>query len=282
MTAKASAGSTGLNPDIELQTALAGAGRAACDRPRPTANGSSPGRSRSRIGVALAQEFFPAMADAWRVALTAAADHADSPRHATPWDAAHARCTATSPAADGRRRGRAGGHHGRRLASPAGHRPQPVDRTAPRSRARTSPPRAHGGRLCSGCTATTISARRWSRLGAAGLRGRAHAPHRDRAPDLALPRRRGHVRSFDYVAGSPRFGASRCPGMPRRVGGCGAKKGVPPRVPGRARGSRPRAHSTRRTTRPSTKRSTKPDSPAWLAARGCHATRRPLSATRHP
>ncbi|HWI32076.1 MAG TPA: aminoglycoside phosphotransferase [Microbacterium sp.] len=68
----------GLNPDIELQTALAGAGSSRVPRTIGSVEGEWPdpvdGRASMKGSLAFAQEFFPDVEDAWRVALQAAAD----------------------------------------------------------------------------------------------------------------------------------------------------------------------------------------------------------------
>jgi len=84
----------GLNPDIELQEALAQAGSAHVPRPFGSIEGSWPDISTAHAAVqgslAFAQEFLPGVEDAWRVALRATARRDDFR------DAAHALGAATA------------------------------------------------------------------------------------------------------------------------------------------------------------------------------------------
>jgi predicted trehalose synthase len=84
----------GLNPDIELQEALAAAGSTRIPRPVGSIEGTWPDLATAHGTVhgslAFAQEFLPAVEDAWRVALHAAAKGEDFR------DAAHALGEATA------------------------------------------------------------------------------------------------------------------------------------------------------------------------------------------
>ncbi len=206
----------GLNPDIELQTALAGAGSPHVPRVIGRVDGewSSPGpiSARESGSLAFAQEFFPDVADAWRVALTAAADHADFSADAHSLGRATAEVHRDlarlfpAPAADADAQAAITGAWRRRLAIALSEVPQLAPhRTAIESTyvsaASTRWPalqRVHGDYHLG--QVLQVPGRGWVLL---DFEGEPMRPIDERrAPDLALRDIAGMLRSFDYVAGS--------------------------------------------------------------------------------
>lgn len=208
----------GINPDIELQSALAAAG----SRHVPPVVGHLEGRwtmaqggSSERGSLAFAQEFLPDVDDAWRVALAAAAVNTDFTAEAASLGqvtaAVHrdlARLFPT-PRADGVARRAISAAWRRRRAIAAVEVPAlaahaaAIDRIYAAAEASSWPAlqRVHGdyhlGQVLHSPT------RGWMLLDFEGEPMRPIAERR--APDLALRDIAGMLRSFDYVAGSLRL-----------------------------------------------------------------------------
>lgn len=206
----------GLNPDIELQSALAEAGSPHVPRVIGRVDGewSSPGTSRSPESgsLAFAQEFFPDVADAWRVALTAAADHADfsadahSLGHATAEVHRDLARLFPAPPADADAQAAITGAWRRRLTIALNEVPQLVPHraaiestyVAAASAQWPALQRVHGDYHLG--QVLQVPGRGWVLL---DFEGEPMRPINERrAPDLALRDIAGMLRSFDYVAGS--------------------------------------------------------------------------------
>ncbi|QRY40801.1 aminoglycoside phosphotransferase [Microbacterium hominis] len=209
----------GINPDIELQSALAAAGSAHVPPVIGHLDGewtsTAPGEPAVRGSLAFAQEFLPDVEDAWRVALAAAAVSADFSAEAQSLgratadvhrDLAH--LFPTPPAdADARRSIVAAWR--RRLSIAVAEVPalgafhDAVARIYARAEAAPWPhlQRVHGdyhlGQVLHSPT------RGWMLLDFEGEPMRPISERR--APDLALRDIAGMLRSFDYVAGSLRL-----------------------------------------------------------------------------
>lgn len=208
----------GINPDIELQSALAAAG----SRHVPPVVGHLDGRwtaaqgsGEQRGSLAFAQEFLPDVDDAWRVALAAAAVNTDFTSEAASLGgvtaAVHrdlARLFPTPPADDAARRAISAAWR-RRLAIATTEVPALIAHdaaiariyAAAESSAWPALQRVHGdyhlGQVLHSPT------RGWMLLDFEGEPMRPIAERR--APDLALRDIAGMLRSFDYVAGSLRL-----------------------------------------------------------------------------
>lgn len=208
----------GLNPDIEIQSALADAGSAHVPRVVGRVDGEwlSPEAGAAVTGsLAFAQEFLPNVEDAWRVALRAASAHADFRADAGELGRATAdvhrdlaRLFPLAPADDAGRAAVAGAWE-RRLSIaidevPALQAQRSAIEEVYREAARGQWPalqRVHGdyhlGQVLSS------PGRGWIVLDFEGEPMRPIAERR--APDLALRDIAGMLRSFDYVAGSLRL-----------------------------------------------------------------------------
>ncbi len=209
----------GLNPDIELQEALASAGSHHVPTPIGWIEGSWPDLSTAhgavRGSLAFAQEFLPGVEDAWRVALHAAARGEDfrSPAHALGVATADvhrglAGCFPTHPAGAADRTATAAGWE-RRLAIAIAEVP---DLAAQREaieavyrRAMHVPwpalQRIHGDYHLG--QVLHAPGRGWVLV---DFEGEPLRPMAERVqPDLALRDVAGMLRSFDYVAGSLRL-----------------------------------------------------------------------------
>lgn len=210
---------SGLNPDIELQTALDGAGSAHVPRVIGRVEGgwSSPADADTFVegSFAFAQEFLPGVEDAWRVARHAAAAHIDFTADAEALGRVTAdvhrdlaRLLPTAPADADARAGIAGAW-ARRLAIATDEVPalaalRPAISAVYAAAAAAEWPalqRVHGdyhlGQVLS------APERGWVVLDFEGEPMRPIAERR--APDLALRDIAGMLRSFDYVAGSLRL-----------------------------------------------------------------------------
>ncbi|WP_298942082.1 aminoglycoside phosphotransferase [uncultured Microbacterium sp.] len=209
----------GLNPDIELQTALADAGSAHVPRVLGRVDGFWRSPTDATVtwegSVAFAQEFLPDVEDAWRVALRAASTSADFRAEAADLGRATAdvhrdlaRLFPTAPP-DAAARATLAGAWARRL-SIAIDEVRELRSIAPAIEAvytaATAGPwpdlqRVHGdyhlGQVLSS------PERGWVVLDFEGEPMRPIAERR--APDLALRDIAGMLRSFDYVAGSLRL-----------------------------------------------------------------------------
>ncbi len=208
--------SAGINPDIELQSALTAGGSTHVPRVVGAVSGSWPSADDARDGqegsLAFAQEFFPDVEDAWRVALRAAAAGADftSEAHAlgrTTAEVHHdlARLLPTAVADESAREAIVRAWR-RRLAIAADEVPElrGAERrieavyTAAADGSWPALQRVHGdyhlGQVLS------AGDRGWVLLDFEGEPMRPIAERR--TPDLALRDVAGMLRSFDYVAGS--------------------------------------------------------------------------------
>jgi len=206
----------GLNPDIELQTALADNGSSSVPRAIGSLEGAwrDPGNPEHVVtgSLAFAQEFLDDVEDAWRVALTAAQDDDDFADRATALGAAVAdvhltlsRILPTHEAdASDRRRVAAVWEDG--LATAVAEIPAMARFAAPirevYAAAQSAPwplfQRVHGD-LHLG-QVLEVQGRGWVLLDFEGEPLRPIAARR--MPDLAVRDVAGMLRSFDYVAGS--------------------------------------------------------------------------------
>lgn len=209
----------GLNPDIELQTALATAHSPHVPRALGRVDGAwrSPDDDAATVdgSLAFAQEFLPGVEDAWRVALRAASDGADFSADAaalgrTTAEVHHdlARLFPTAPA-DAGARSAITGAWARRLSIAIEEVPAlalsraAIEAVYSAAAAGVWPAlqRIHGdyhlGQVLS------APGRGWVVLDFEGEPMRPIAERR--APDLALRDIAGMMRSFDYVAGSRRL-----------------------------------------------------------------------------
>lgn len=209
----------GLNPDIELQTALADAGSAYVPRAIGSIDGTwtdpSGGTALVHGSLAFAQEFLPGVEDAWRVALRAAVDGEDF--------AAAARALGEATAAV---------HRDLALLFPT-REPTPTDRaTIARSweqrltTAIAEIPELGSDRAAIAAVYEAALTAEWPALQRVhgdyhlgqvilvpgrgwvllDFEGEPLRPMRERVlPDLALRDVAGMLRSFDYVAGSIRL-----------------------------------------------------------------------------
>jgi maltokinase len=209
----------GLNPDIELQTALADAGSAYVPRAVGSVAGSwpDPGSGTATVegSLAFAQEFLPGVEDAWRVALHAAAADDDFTGRASALGAATAevhrdlaRLFPTRAAGDADRTAMSQGWLDR-LATAIAEVPALADHRAAiaevyrRAAAAAWPPlqRVHGDYHLG--QVILVPGRGWVLL---DFEGEPLRPMAERTrPDLALRDVAGMLRSFDYVAGSIRL-----------------------------------------------------------------------------
>ncbi len=211
---------TGLNPDIELQSALAHAGSAHVPRALAHLDASWPDPvdpSRALTGsLAFAQEFFPGVEDAWRVARRAAnaAEAFTAPAHALGAATADVhlslgRLLPTAPADDAARAAVAAAWR-RRLSIAIAEVPQlerhhdAIAVVYRRAMGAPWPPlqRIHGDYHLG--QVLHVPGRGWVLLDFEGEPMRP-MPER-RLPDSALRDVAGMLRSFDYVAGSLRQG----------------------------------------------------------------------------
>lgn len=209
----------GLNPDIELQTALADAGSTRVPRTVGWVQGTWPdlATTHGRIdgSLAFAQEFLPDVEDAWRVALRAAArgDDFRAPAHALGTATADVHLSLaerfpTRPAADADRAAMAATWTRRLTIAIAevpaiAQRRDAVEAVYHRALEVDWPPlqRIHGdfhlGQVLQ------APGRGWVLL---DFEGEPLRPMAERTqPDLALRDVAGMLRSFDYVAGSLRL-----------------------------------------------------------------------------
>jgi len=206
----------GVNPDIELQTALAQAGSAHVPRAVGHLEGSwpDPARADSTItgSLAFAQEFLPDVEDAWRVALRAAASGESFTVQAHALGAAtadvHLSLARLFPTgnADEAARGMISGAWQRRLAIATAEVPglgrhrQAIAAVYERAMSAPWPPlqRVHGDYHLG--QVLHVPRRGWVLL---DFEGEPMRPIRERMlPDSALRDVAGMLRSFDYVAGS--------------------------------------------------------------------------------
>ncbi|MEZ3161817.1 phosphotransferase [Microbacterium sp. BWT-B31] len=212
----------GLNPDIELQTALAAAGSTHVPAAVGTLEGQWPDLATAGGTVtgslAFAQEFLPDVEDAWRVALTAAARGEDFTDRARALGEATAEVHVTLARAFPTRdtlpgdRQAVGAAWARRLATAIAEVPgleeqrDAIARVYTRASERPWPAvqRVHGD-LHLGQVLHS-PARGWVIV---DFEGEPLRPMLERQrPDLALRDVAGMLRSFDYVAGSIRLDAT--------------------------------------------------------------------------
>ena len=209
----------GLNPDIELASALARAGSPAVPRALGSVEGRWPDPATARGSVTgslvFAQEFLPDVEDAWRVALAAAAANEDFREPARALGAAtadvHVALAAlfTTERMDDEARALTRATWQRRLGIAIAEVPQIADlRTrieAVYTRAEAIPwpdaQRIHGDYHLGQVLRMRTGA--WVLLDFEGEPLRPMAERR--RPDLALRDIAGMLRSFDYVAGSIRL-----------------------------------------------------------------------------
>ncbi|MDL9980903.1 maltokinase N-terminal cap-like domain-containing protein [Microbacterium sp. ASV49] len=204
----------GLNPDVELQVALADAGSTRVPRPAGWLEGSwaAEGGEIESGSLAFAQEFLPDVEDAWRVALRAAAEGEDFQAGARELGAATAEVHLTLAralpmrAAGAAERDAVTATWHRRLEDAIGEVPELASRRAAietgyaRARDEVFPPlqRIHGDYHLG--QVVRIPGRGWVLL---DFEGEPMRPMQERRrPDLALRDIAGMLRSFDYVAGS--------------------------------------------------------------------------------
>jgi maltokinase len=203
----------GLNPDIELETALAAAGSRRVPRPIGWVQASWIDRGAGTdASLAFAQEFLPGVEDAWRVALRAAAAGDDFTERARDLGAATAevhvilaRELPEHPAGDAEREALCGAWS-RRLAIAIAEVPElaarreAIERIYAEGRDAAFPPlqRIHGDYHLG--QVVLVPDRGWVLL---DFEGEPMRPMSERMlPDLALRDVAGMLRSFDYVAGS--------------------------------------------------------------------------------
>ncbi|WP_438352614.1 maltokinase N-terminal cap-like domain-containing protein [Microbacterium sp. CJ88] len=209
----------GLNPDIELQTALADAGSPYVPRAIGSVHGEWPdpehGTAMTAGSLAFAQEFLPGVEDAWRVALRAAAADEDFAERAAALGAATAAVhldlarlfpTRSADAEDRERLTRAWMH---RLLTAiaevpalAGYRDRIVEAYGRATDAAWPDlQRIHGDYHLG--QVIQVPEHGWVLL---DFEGEPLRPMAERVrPDLALRDVAGMLRSFDYVAGSIRL-----------------------------------------------------------------------------
>lgn len=208
--------SAGINPDVELQRALADAGSRYVAAAVGSLEGqwADPATTGLQTGgtLAFAQEFFPDVEDAWRVALRAAENGEDFSEaaaalgHATA--AVHLDLARLFPApqADDRARAAIAESWRRRLEIATAEVPplapyRDAIRTRYAAAARTPWPsmqRIHGDYHLG--QVLRVAGRGWVLLDFEGEPMRPMPERRE--PDLALRDIAGMLRSFDYVAGS--------------------------------------------------------------------------------
>ncbi|WP_439592361.1 maltokinase N-terminal cap-like domain-containing protein [Microbacterium sp.] len=217
----------GLNPDIELATALADAGSAHVPRAVGSLEARWPDSTTAAGSVygslAFAQEFLPGVEDAWRVALRAGARGDDFTERAGDLGAAtadvHLSLAALfpTPQTDDASRAATSATWRRRLSIaiaevPAiAERQAAIERVYERAEATWWPhrQRIHGDYHLG--QVLLVPDRGWVLLDFEGEPLRPMAERRE--PDLALRDVAGMLRSFDYVAGSIRQGdPARAPG----------------------------------------------------------------------
>lgn len=207
----------GLNPDIELQSALADAGSTHVPRAVGSVDGTWPGTGGTPVSgsLAFAQEFLPGVEDAWRVALHAAARGEDFRDRARALGAATADVHLSlaelfpiRPCAPSDRAATTATWH-RRLGIAISEVPAIADRRAAietvyaRAMEVAWPPlqRIHGDYHLG--QVLQDPHRGWVLL---DFEGEPLRPMAERIqPDLALRDVAGMLRSFDYVAGSIRL-----------------------------------------------------------------------------
>jgi predicted trehalose synthase len=209
----------GLNPDIELASALAAAGSVHVPRAVGAIEGSWPDSETARGGVtgsfAFAQEFLPGVEDAWRVALQAAAAGEDFGERAGALGAAtadvHMSLATLFPTmrTDARERESTQASWRRRLAIAVAEVPGIAERReqienvyrSADARHWPSAQRIHGDYHLG--QVLHVPGRGWVLL---DFEGEPLRPMNERTrPDLALRDVAGMLRSFDYVAGSIRL-----------------------------------------------------------------------------
>ncbi|HET8926604.1 MAG TPA: phosphotransferase [Microbacterium sp.] len=209
----------GLNPDIELQTALAAGGSPFVPRAIGSVEGTWPNvadsQQRDAGSLAFAQEYLPDVEDAWRVALRAAAAGEDFDDSARELGRATAQVHLSlaelfrtrEPAASDRAAVVDSWH--RRLSTAIAEVPELADRRgaieAVYARAAEAPwphlQRIHGDYHLG--QVIRVPGRGWMLL---DFEGEPMRPMAERVrPDLALRDVAGMLRSFDYVAGSIRL-----------------------------------------------------------------------------
>ena len=270
----------GLNPDIELQTALADAGSPHVPPAIGSVEGAWPDLATAQGTVtgslAFAQEFLPGVEDAWRVALQRRRPRRGLPRpraRARRRDRRRARLArralpdagdAAAPTARPRRRP---GGAGWRSRSPRCRRSPSGARRSKRS----TPARSRSrGRRCSASTATTTSARcsrcpsadgccstsRASRCGRWPSAARLDLPLRDVAGHAAVVRLRRRAPSASTTPTDPRkrSASGRAPRAARSSRGTpsasGADLDVGERSAGRARARQGRVRGDLRVAQP--------------------------------
>lgn len=209
----------GLNPEIELASALAADGSIHVPRAVGSIEGSWPDSETAQGGVtgsfAFAQEFLPGVEDAWRVALQAAAAGEDFRERARGLGVATAdvhvslaRLFPTTPM-DARERESTQASWKRRLATAIAEVPgiaerrEGIEDVYRRAAARPWPAaqRIHGDYHLG--QVLEVPGRGWVLL---DFEGEPLRPMSERTrPDLALRDVAGMLRSFDYVAGSIRL-----------------------------------------------------------------------------
>lgn len=203
----------GLNPDIELETALAAAGSRRVPRPIGWVQASWIDRGAGiDASLAFAQEFLPGVEDAWRVALRAAAAGDDFTARARDLGAATAEVHVTLARELPEQVAGAAEHEAicdawsRRLAIAIAEVPelaprrQAIEKIYAEGRDAAFPPlqRIHGDYHLG--QVVLVPDRGWVLL---DFEGEPMRPMAERMlPDLALRDVAGMLRSFDYVAGS--------------------------------------------------------------------------------
>ena len=205
--------SAGDNPDVTVQTALAGAGSTLVPRPLGSLRGSwSDGGHDLRGHLAFAQEFLPDVRDAWRVALEAASRGTDFTERARALGRATgevhrtlAEAMETAEATDEDHRTLALSMRSRWVLAAEAHAPlrameAEVDEILAAARDAVWPrlQRIHGDYHLG--QVLDVPGRGWVLL---DFEGEPLRPLAERTvPDLALRDVAGMLRSFDYAAGS--------------------------------------------------------------------------------